>query len=777
MKKIIERIISGVNVEVILYEIIDRLFAYGPSDPSDLELLTYIKIYQPELFCKHEKSILMTMGLFFKDVEIQSFRDVVFDIYKRNIEADFLGKYTPVQAKMMKSISEKRYFSFSSPTSTGKSFVFRHIVLKYTNDIAIIVPSRALINEYYITLSEMFYNTDTNILTFVDLVNKKHTKRRIFVITPERSKDLFRLKDQLNIDVILFDEAQLSNDYSVRGLYYDSVIRRCVVYFPDSKLVFTYPFVDNPEVQYVKNRIDYDKEDFKKFTQRNVGQIFYSYTDKQFFHFGIEADRSGNKIKIDYDPAEKVLVNDGSILVYCSKASIYDKTIFTHFLPYMRLCPEINNLEAQGLIEKFRLLIGASASNRGDYSSRMVEMLKHGVVVHHGSLPLSARYIIEEFTKKGFCRICFATSTLEQGINMPFDMVWIEKFEPSKPLNVKNIIGRAGRSTSRPVFDYGQIVIKDTSRIKLRKILRDDVKLDEISQLDVETDANDDYKEYKDAIKNNEFSEEYNLTNKELSRVSGEKVRFAIASILNQLFVSGEIEINPDVDLTMSSLIYKDFETIYSAYLNRLLTSAESDILNSVIKIVMWRILGKSFSQIVWYRYSYAARTAERKEIQEKIDKSNDSNEKYRLKQEERALMARYLPMFQMIPNKKHIRLNLTYQIYAFAVDYDRVVVDTYDYLDKLIGFRLGDCFFAAFDKYYQESEDERARKMCNYIRYGTDDTKEIMLLRYGFDFEDFEWLKKIVTHIDEDEMSVYGIEQLTEDQYKRIKKFIRADL
>jgi hypothetical protein len=168
-------------------------------------------------------------------------------------------------------------------------------------------------------------------------------------------------------------------------------------------LVFAYPFIDNPEVQYVKNRIDYDQDDFQKFTQRNVGQIFYSYKDTQFFHFGLEADKSGNKIKIEYDPVKKILLNNGSILVYCSKTSIYDKTIFTKFLPYMKLCKEIDDPVALELIEKFRLLIGASASNRGDYSSRMVTMLKRGIVVHHGSLPLAARFIIEEFTKKQFC--------------------------------------------------------------------------------------------------------------------------------------------------------------------------------------------------------------------------------------------------------------------------------------------------------------------------------------------------------------------------------------
>ena len=773
MKSVIERIITGDNVEEILKETLDHVFTYGPVDPSDLEILTYTKIYQPALFAKHEKSILITMGLFFKNVSAQSFRDIVFDIYKQNIESEYAGRYTPVQAKMIRNISQKKNFSFSSPTSTGKSFVFRHIVKRYTNDIAIIVPSRALINEYFVTLNDMFQNTDTNILTYVDLVNKKHAKRRIFVITPERSKDLFKFKDQLNVDVILFDEAQLSNDYSVRGLYYDSVIRRCVVHFPDAKLVFAYPFIDNPEVQYVKNRIEYDGDDYEKFTHRNVGQIFYSYSGDQFYHFGIEASRNGNKIKIDYDPVAKVLSSDGSVLVYCSKKSIYDKTIFTRFMPYIKLCPERSEPEALELVDKFRLMIGASASSRGDYSSRMVNMLKRGIVVHHGSLPLAARYIIEEFTKKGFCRICFATSTLEQGINMPFDMVWIEKFEPSKPLNVKNIIGRAGRSTPHPVFDYGQIVIKDTSRLKLRRILKNDIRLDEISQLDIATESNDDYKEYKEAIKNNEFSEEYNLTNKELERVSTQMVHVAISSILDQLFAAGEMRLNDNIDLTLNSLIYKDFETIYAAYLNRNLTSAETDILNSVIKIMMWRILGKSFSQIVWYRYSYAARTTERKTIHERIAVSTDSDERYRLQQEERSLQARYLPMFQMIPNKNLIPLNLTHQTPAFIVDYDRVVVDTYDYLDKLIGFRLGDALFAAFDRYRQDTDDERARKMCNYIRYGTDDPKEIMLLRYGFEFEDFEWIKEAVSHVDEDEMIFTDIDIFTDEQKKRIQKFI----
>ena len=40
-------------------------------------------------------------------------------------------------------------------TSTGKSFVFRKLITEEVNDIAIIVPSRALINEYYLKVNEI----------------------------------------------------------------------------------------------------------------------------------------------------------------------------------------------------------------------------------------------------------------------------------------------------------------------------------------------------------------------------------------------------------------------------------------------------------------------------------------------------------------------------------------------------------------------------------------------------------------------------------------------
>lgn len=772
---LIENIIfNKIDVEELLKTTIDHIFYSGPNDMEDLEKLTYIKMYHPALFEKYEKSILYTMGLFFKNIEVQSFRDVVFEIYKKSITDSYKNNYTPVQARILKQISENKYFSFSSPTSTGKSFVFRQLISNFNHDIVIIVPSRALINEYFVILNSIFSENNVNILTYIDFINKKKAIRSIFIITPERTKDLFKNKQFINVDMILFDEAQLSDDYSVRGLYYDSVIRRCVKNFPNSKLIFAYPFVDNPEVQYVKNKIPYSKNEYEKFTQRNVGQVFYSYDENGvFYHFGINKSTSKGKIAINYDPISKIITNNGSVLVYCSKKSIYENTIFKKFEQYISICEDIHDERALALIEKFRLLIGASLNEKGDYSSRMVEMLKKGIVVHHGSLPLNARYVIEEFTKLGFCKICFATSTLEQGINMPFDMVFLDRFEPSKPLNVKNIIGRAGRSTTNPSFDFGQVVIKDSSRNKLRILLQNDVRLDNVSQLDKESNVNDDYKEYKDAIRNDQFCEEYNLTNNELKRLTLDDAQQSAAVILDLLFINNEIRKDLQFEDEKKLSLYDNFEKIYSSYLNRQLTTAERDILISTIKIMIWRIIGKSFNQIIWYRYSYASRTIERNELKKRISLLNDSNQKYLLQQEEKSLPAQYLPMYQPIPNKKITPLSLTYNTPAFMVDYDRVVFDTYDYLDKLIGFRLGDSFYAVFDKYFEKTNDSRAKKMCNYIKYGTNDDKEIMLLRYGFDFDDFSWLLPAVKYITEEEIVFNKDYSFTEEQLYKIKKYI----
>lgn len=107
-------------------------------------------------------------------------------------------------------------------------------------------------------------------------------------------------------------------------------------------------------------------------------------------------------------------------------------------------------------------------------------------------------------------------------------------------------------------------------------------------------------------------------------------------------------------------------------------------------------------------------------------------------------------------------------------VDYDRIVFDTYDYLDKLISFKLSDIFYAIFSEYYKRTNDIRALKMAQYFKYGTDNENEIWMLRYGLSFEDIEILKPYIVSIGQEEIVFSAdIQNLSPEQIKPVKRYL----
>ena len=100
--------------------------------------------------------------------------------------------------------------------------------------------------------------------------------------------------------------------------------------------------------------------------------------------------------------------------------------------------------------------------------------------------------------------------------------------------------------------------------------------------------------------------------------------------------------------------------------------------------------------------------------------------------------------------------------------------IRTYDFLDKLIGFKLSDLFYAIFHQYYLAYQDNRAERLAKYIKYGTEDSTEIWKLRYGFSFEEIEWLKPCVESIDQTEIRFNGeIESLDDFQRSSIAQYL----
>lgn len=763
---IIAKIRRGEDLKQLIDYIKFEIYQNGPEDSVILEIISYFKLFQPEFFQKEEQEVIATMGLFFKEPKIENLRAVVFEMYHQQLKDEFGADYTPMQADILKKIKNLQYFSFSAPTSTGKSFVFRHLISECFNDVVVIVPSRALINEYYDRLNSLVDRKKVNILTFVERINTKHVHKNIFILTPERAKDLFKNKDWLKIDLILFDEAQLSDEHSVRGLYFDSIVRRSLNYFPNAKFVFSHPFVDNPEAQLQKNDIEIidTTATYNSYKFKNVGQIFYTHnnTTQKFYHFGSDPIILGKrKLEASFDPIEVALKKGGSVLIYVTKSHIYNKQIYGEFEKYISMCKLIKDPLAIKMIDELKTYIGASTTDKLFYNSDLLEKLRCGIVIHHGSMPLTARLILEHFTQQGFCKICFATSTLEQGINMPFDVVYLNRFEESKTLSVRNLIGRAGRSTNKPVFDFGSVILRQNAMSRFRNMYSKKNTLSPKSRLDITDDKIDEkYEEYKEAIKTGEFSDEYNLTNKDLEKLKSYTVTMLVPRLLDMMFTDKGFVL-PSVE---AKEVYKNFQYLYTQYLGRELTIAEKTIFDSAIKIMIWKVRGRTFSKICQARYAYVSKATERRVLSQAGKQDIADN-----------LTVKYIAGYSDIPDKALRPFPLfSTEIKGKDVDYDRIVYDTYDFLDKLIGFKLSDLFYATFHQYYLTYGDNRAERLAKYIKYGTEDLTEIWMLRYGFTFEEIEWLKPCVASIDQIEIKFNeNIKNLSDEQKHIISKFI----
>lgn len=165
MKDIIQQIMNQENLDEIYGYAQNALFKDGPVSITTLEILSYLKLFAPDYFSAVEEEILSIMGIFYKKPTARTLQSKLFELYSEHIRQTYHHDYTPVQANILKQIQANQHFSFSAPTSTGKSHVFRHLIETSKRDVAIIVPSRALINEYYDRICELISDKSVNILS------------------------------------------------------------------------------------------------------------------------------------------------------------------------------------------------------------------------------------------------------------------------------------------------------------------------------------------------------------------------------------------------------------------------------------------------------------------------------------------------------------------------------------------------------------------------------------------------------------------------------------
>ena len=75
---------------------------------------------------------------------------------------------------------------------------------------------------------------------------------------------------------------------------------------------------------------------------------------------------------------------------------------------------------------------------------------------------------------------------------------------------------------------------------------------------------------------------------------------------------------------------------------------------------------------------------------------------------------------------------------------------------------------------FFEKNQDERAERFSKLLRYGTDNSRYILMIRYGMEFEDIEKLDAHIRSIDANGIDFYeSINEVSEKDKEVIKRYM----
>ena len=366
--------------------------------------------------------------------------------------------FTDVQFELFQKLTASQFFSFSGPTSMGKSFLikaFINLVLnnKPPENIAIIVPTRALINQFSLDLKneirDKLDSLNYKVLTNSNLseLDDFESFNYILVLTPERLISYMSQSENPPIGFLFLDEAhKLAEQNDYRSITTYTAIEKVLKKFPNVKLYFSSPLVTNPEVFLSL----FNKDGKNSFTTNEA-----PVTQNIFFIDLIKEEALqyvGNKpLQIDFKLLDEV--NDSnelisklgkgySNIIYCNSRSYTVEKAFE----FSQIQTQLHNLDSRvrNAIQQIKSYV------HKDYY--LVDFLQNGVAYHYGNLPQIIRNIVEDLYKEELIQYLFCTSTLLEGVNLPAKNIFILQNKKGNRKNFENIdfwnlAGRAGRLT------------------------------------------------------------------------------------------------------------------------------------------------------------------------------------------------------------------------------------------------------------------------------------------------------------------------------------------
>lgn len=365
------------------------------------------------------------------------------------------------QKEVYSAYKHNETISISAPTSAGKSYILCTLLLEELTEgnknIVYVVPTRALISQVETDLRALLkqYNLEsqTNVTTVPPQDDVDIEKSNIFVFTQERLHWFLYGNSNVQVDILIVDEAHKIEDGN-RGILLQQKIEDVVKTNPRIKVFFSSPFTSNPEIL-LENVINNSKKCKvnTQFVAVNQNLLYVTQVPRKIKEWQIQLCTIEKNILLGYvimadrptSERHKVVhiayqtLNRGGCLIYSNGAVDAENTASLLF----NLLPEHNvDAEVEELIELVKKTIHAQYV--------LARVLSKGIAFHYGNMPLLIRSEIERLFSVGKIEYLICTSTLLEGVNLPAKSIIIRKPSRGKgnPLNQNdfwNLAGRAGR--------------------------------------------------------------------------------------------------------------------------------------------------------------------------------------------------------------------------------------------------------------------------------------------------------------------------------------------
>lgn len=357
-----------------------------------------------------------------------------------------------------------KFFSYSGPTSMGKSFVVQTYIEQQiehgsTENYAILVPTKALINEvrssFIGTLQQKLKDLNYRIVTATgDLVlNQEH--HFVFVMTPERFLHMMIERGNIKIDFLFIDEAHKISERGGRATYYFKVLTQLGKMQELPVVIFASPNVPNPDV-YLNIIPGAEKEEMHQLASKYAPVCQFKYFLDMPSRKGYYYNNYSKKLEYCYQIPSgfklrdivKTVGQDKQNVIYCSSK----KKVLDYAIDYAKDISPLHDSKLDALAAEIRKEVHNECY--------LADMIERGIGYHVGYLPSNIRLRLERSFEDGVLRTIFCTSTLVEGVNLPADNLFITSYRdgPGNMDDVEfhNLVGRVGRIKYNL---YGNVVL------------------------------------------------------------------------------------------------------------------------------------------------------------------------------------------------------------------------------------------------------------------------------------------------------------------------------